>query len=60
VAVVVPDAGANLTLEDVRTFAGVRLARYKLPTQLDTIEVLPRNPAGKILKFELRDRFSSG
>lgn len=60
VAVVVPDAGADVTLEGIRAYAGERLARYKLPTQVETIDVLPRNPAGKILKFELRDRFSSG
>ncbi len=57
VAVVVPSTGAEVTLEAVRAFAGERLARYKLPSQLETIDALPRNPAGKILKFELRDRF---
>ena len=34
------------------------LARYKLPTRLQIVDVLPRNPAGKVLKFELRDRFN--
>ena len=37
--------------------AGAQLARYKLPTRLQVVDELPRNPAGKILKFELRDRF---
>jgi fatty-acyl-CoA synthase len=59
VAVVVLEEGAEVSLEAIRTFAGERLARYKLPTQLETIALLPRNPAGKILKFELRERFSS-
>ncbi len=30
------------------------LAHYKCPTSVETIEVLPRNPSGKLLKRELR------
>lgn len=56
-AVVVPKAGEVLDLEGLREFAGERLARYKLPTRLETVESIPRNPAGKVLKFELRERF---
>jgi fatty-acyl-CoA synthase len=55
VAALKPDA--SLTIEELRTFAGDRLARFKLPTRLELIDVLPRNPAGKVLKFELRDRY---
>ena len=36
-----------------------RLARYKLPTRLEIVDALPRNPAGKVLKFELREQFGS-
>jgi fatty-acyl-CoA synthase len=46
------------TLDDLRDFAGRSLARYKLPTRLQVVDVLPRNPAGKVWKFELRERFS--
>jgi fatty-acyl-CoA synthase len=56
VAVVVP-SGETPTLADLREFGGASLARYKLPTRLHLIDALPRNPAGKVLKFELRDRF---
>jgi fatty-acyl-CoA synthase len=59
VAIVVPSKGSAITLEDLRSFAGERLARYKLPTRFETIDELPRNPAGKILKFQLRERFAS-
>jgi fatty-acyl-CoA synthase len=59
VAIVVPANGPDITLEDLRDFAGARLARYKLPTRLETVDELPRNPAGKILKFQLRERFWS-
>jgi fatty-acyl-CoA synthase len=49
--------GQSLTLEALRAWATERLARYKLPSRLEVIEALPRNPAGKVLKFELRKRF---
>jgi fatty-acyl-CoA synthase len=58
VAVVVPAAGGSVSLEELRSFAGERLARYKLPSRLELVEAIPRNPAGKILKFELRERFA--
>jgi fatty-acyl-CoA synthase len=54
VAVAVPKENASLTLEDLRDVAGRSLARYKLPTRLEVVDALPRNPAGKVLKFELR------
>jgi len=59
VAVVAPREGAIVTLDDLRSFAGERLARYKLPTRVEVVDILPRNPAGKVLKFELRERFGS-
>ena len=49
--------GETLDLETLRAWATERLARYKLPTRLEIVAALPRNPAGKVLKFELRDRF---
>jgi fatty-acyl-CoA synthase len=56
-AVVVLKPDVSLTLEELREYAGQRLARYKLPSRLEIIDVLPRNPAGKVLKFSLRERF---
>jgi fatty-acyl-CoA synthase len=57
VAVVALRPDAALSLEELRTFAGDRLARFKLPSRLEFVDILPRNPAGKVLKFELRNRF---
>jgi fatty-acyl-CoA synthase len=51
-------AGAELTLESLREFGDGRLARYKLPLQLEIVDVLPRNATGKVLKTELRERFT--
>jgi fatty-acyl-CoA synthase len=57
VAVVVPRDGAQLELEEVRSWASTRLARYKLPTVLEVVTELPRNASGKVTKGTLRDRF---
>jgi len=37
-----------------------RLAHYKCPTSVDFIDVLPRNPSGKVLKRELRKPYWAG
>lgn len=56
-AIVVLEQGASLDLEELRVFAGESLARYKLPSQFHLIDVLPRNPAGKVQKFKLKEQF---
>lgn len=57
-AVVVLKDGEDLSLEALREFATEKLARYKLPTRLHTIEEIPRNASGKVLKRELRVTFA--
>ena len=52
-------AQASLQLEDLEEFLNERLARYKHPKGLEIVDALPRNPAGKVLKTELRERFSN-
>ena len=32
----------------------------KVPEQLEVVDVIPRNPAGKVLKNDLRDQFTAG
>jgi fatty-acyl-CoA synthase len=54
-AVVATKPGQTVTLEQLREFATTRLARFKLPTRLHLVDALPRNPTGKVLKFQLRD-----
>ncbi len=49
--------GAGLSLAGLADFLNERLARYKHPKVLEIVEALPRNPAGKVLKTELRDLF---
>ncbi|MGC2655315.1 MAG: fatty-acid--CoA ligase FadD5 [Mycobacterium sp.] len=60
VAAVVADAPQNkLSLEDLDEFLTERLARYKHPKSLEIVDALPRNPAGKVLKTELRARYAA-
>jgi fatty-acyl-CoA synthase len=49
----------GLTLADLDVFLSERLARYKHPKALEIVDALPRNPAGKVLKRELRVRFGA-
>jgi acyl-CoA synthetase (AMP-forming)/AMP-acid ligase II len=58
-AVVVCVEGEELTfLEMVGYLRAADLAPQKLPEQLELVEVLPRNPSGKVLKRDLRQQFS--
>lgn len=52
-------AGETLRLEDLAEFLAERLARYKHPKALEIVDALPRNPAGKVLKTELRVRYGA-
>ncbi len=49
----------HLHLEELGEFLTERLARYKHPKALEIVDALPRNPAGKVLKTELRMRYAS-
>ncbi len=54
---VVALSGIGLGLADLDEFLSERLARYKHPKALEIVDALPRNPAGKVLKTELRVRY---
>lgn len=56
--VVATDAGDPPTLAELLDFTVAQgLAKQKTPEQLEVVDALPRNPTGKVLKYELRDRF---
>jgi fatty-acyl-CoA synthase len=57
VPVAVASLTEPLTLDDLTGFLDNRLARYKHPKALEIVDTLPRNPAGKVLKNELRALF---
>jgi acyl-CoA synthetase (AMP-forming)/AMP-acid ligase II len=55
--VVPQDADQPPTLEQILAFMREEgIAVYKLPERLELIDAIPRNPVGKILKRDLRDR----
>ncbi len=53
---VVAKPGIELDMQSVLNSLDGRLARYKIPKHAASIEKLPRNAAGKVLKTDLRDR----
>jgi long-chain acyl-CoA synthetase len=57
-ALVVARPGSAPTADELIAFARERLAGYKLPRSVDFVEDLPRTPSGKVLKRELRARYS--
>ena len=58
-AVITLSSDREPSLEDLNQFLADRLARYKRPRVLHVMDLLPRNPAGKVQKFVLRDRLAS-
>ncbi|MCP2254431.1 fatty-acyl-CoA synthase [Prauserella aidingensis] len=57
-AVVVPKGGGAPAGDELTQWVKDRLATFKVPKQVHFVDDLPRNASGKILKRELRDRFS--
>jgi cyclohexanecarboxylate-CoA ligase len=59
-AVIVPtNADEPPTLQELFEFLTSQgLAKQKVPEQLEIVDVLPRNPAGKVLKHELRTTYA--
>jgi acyl-CoA synthetase (AMP-forming)/AMP-acid ligase II len=58
-AVIVVKPGAGLTAEEVRSWVGQTLARYKVPAHVRFVEGLPYSPTGKLLKREIEALYAS-
>lgn len=52
--------GASATPEDITAYCRREMANYKVPRHIEFVPALPRNAMGKVLKYELRARGSSG
>ncbi|HMA79690.1 MAG TPA: fatty acid--CoA ligase family protein, partial [Candidatus Binatia bacterium] len=59
-AVVVTKKDQSVTLDEIQDFLkGKDMAPYKMPKKLLVIDVLPRNPVGKILKRDLKAQLAN-
>ena len=50
--------GETVTEEELTRFVGERLADYKKPKSVEFISDLPKNAYGKVLRRELKARYS--
>ncbi len=55
--VVVLEKGQTTTTDELTHFCRERLARYKVPKQVEFVTELPTSPYGKVIKADLRARF---
>jgi long-chain acyl-CoA synthetase len=58
-AYIVPNKGCRIDPERLRTQLKRHLSAYKVPRAYVSVASLPKNNAGKILKREIRSRFSA-
>jgi acyl-CoA synthetase (AMP-forming)/AMP-acid ligase II len=54
-AFIVPAAGCNPSIDDIRRFVSEALASFKVPTYVEFREALPYSATGKLLKRELEE-----
>ncbi len=52
--------GQKIVPEELKTFLKSRLSPFKVPKEYIVVSELPKSPAGKIVKRELKKRFIDG
>ncbi|HMN93938.1 MAG TPA: acyl-CoA synthetase [Hydrogenophaga sp.] len=57
-AVIVVKAGQSLTEAEVMAHCSEHMAHFKAPKRVVFTDALPKNPSGKLLKRELRQRYT--
>jgi fatty-acyl-CoA synthase len=55
-AFVVVTRGADVDAEELKDLVKAKLARYKVPREIEFLDELPRNATGKVLKRDLTER----
>jgi long-chain acyl-CoA synthetase len=58
-AFIVPRPGQTIAPNDIKSFLKTKLSPFKVPKEYIVLEDMPKSPAGKILKRELRKMFST-
>lgn len=56
-AVVALKPDEEATAQEIIDYSREKMAHYKTPTIVEFVKELPRNAAGKILKFKLREAY---
>ena len=56
-AFIVPKPGKTVQPDQLKAFLKSRLSPFKVPKEFFVVDDMPKNPAGKILKRELREKF---
>lgn len=54
-AYVVKKEGDPTTVDELKGFCAAKLAKYKIPAEIEFLEELPKNTTGKILRRSLKD-----
>jgi long-chain acyl-CoA synthetase len=55
-----PKSGQEIAPEDLKSYLKSRLSSFKVPKQYIVMNEMPKSPAGKILKRELKKKFIDG
>jgi len=53
---IIPREGASLDVEAVREFCAGRIAHYKIPRYVKTVDTFPMTVTGKVQKFKMREQ----
>ncbi len=56
-AFIVPRPGNTVVPDDVKSFLKTKLSPFKVPKEYIVLEEMPKSPAGKILKREIRRQY---
>jgi long-chain acyl-CoA synthetase len=59
-AFIVPRPGHSVVPEQLKSFLKSRLSPFKVPKEFVAVSEFPKNPAGKIMKRQLRKQFLEG
>ncbi|MCK4820767.1 acyl-CoA synthetase, partial [bacterium] len=57
-AIVVPKKGEQISEEEIIEYAKGKLAGWECPKFVRVQDSLPRNPTGKVLKYQLVESYS--
>jgi fatty-acyl-CoA synthase len=58
-ACVILKEGYSMTEEEMKSYIMAHMARHKVPRYIEFVEDFPKNAAGKILKYKMRDEFAN-